>query len=217
MSASKPILSPRHVYDIAIASSLSAMALLLQLMPFWPTAWGMRIDLVAIPWFVALFLISRRAGLLALSVTSLLIVFISFEGWLGASMKFLATASLMIPIALTIPSRSAVLTKDAELHSKSSEGKGSGKRSASSNSPSSFPWLGFLIGVTLRSIIMLVANYWFALPLWVGLPVAEVIKAFPWYVIVIPNLVQSIIEVFGGWYLVVLTPLRRGLRFAPRS
>lgn len=168
-------------YIYSIAAMLSGLSLLFQLMPFWPTSWGMRIDIVAVPWIIALFMFGWRASLLTTGISFILIGFIAASSWLGAGMKALATLTLLVPLYFSYDVRKK------RLH---------------------YFWLFFMFGLVLRSVAMIYVNYYFALPIWLHMSSSEIIAEFPWYFIVIPNVVQGAIEVLIAYLVVFKTKLR---------
>ncbi|MBU0758615.1 MAG: hypothetical protein KKF44_11205 [Nanoarchaeota archaeon] len=83
--------------QIIYASMLAALSIIFQFSPFFPTTWGMKIDIVAVPWLIALFLFGFETALLSMGITTIFIGFTSDASWLGATIKF--TASL-VPILI---------------------------------------------------------------------------------------------------------------------
>jgi len=61
----------------------------------------------------------------------------------------------------------------------------------------------------VRSGLMLVINYYFALPIWLRMPVEEVIAKIPAWIIIVPNIIQSIVEFSVAWVVVFRTKLRQ--------
>ncbi|MBN1386181.1 ECF transporter S component [Candidatus Woesearchaeota archaeon] len=165
----------------SIAAMLSGISIIFQLMPFWPTTWGMRIDLVTVPWIIALFLFGWKASSLTSILSAIFIGFIAVSSWLGAGMKLLATACILVPLMISYDIRKR------KFH---------------------HLWAMMLLGLILRSVVMLYINYHFALPIWLHLPTEEIMTKFPWYFLVIPNLVQSIVEILAAYAIVFRTKLK---------
>lgn len=170
---------------IISASMLAALSALLQLSPFWPTTWGMRIDLVAVPWLICLFLFGLEASLITLVATTVFIGFIAPSGWLGAGMKFLATLPLIIFLG-------AVHFKKL---------KGIKKHQMF--------FIMFFLAVVVRCILMVYVNYYFALPIWLHKTTEEIMQFIPKWMIIIPNALQSVIEFGIAWMIVFMTKLRK--------
>lgn len=167
---------------IITASLLAAFSFLIQLMPFWPTTWGMRIDLVAVPWLISLFLLGIEGGLISAFSASFFIGLAAVAGYLGAGMKLISTLPLILFLGI------------------GSKFKGRKKHY----------WylLSFLFAVFIRCILMVYVNYYFALPIWMSMTTEEIFAAVPVYWIIVPNIIQSIIDFGIAWLIVFRTPLK---------
>ena len=66
----------------------------------------------------------------------------------------------------------------------------------------------FLVGVVLRSVVMVLANYYYFIPLWMNVSVEEAINNFPAWVIILPNLIQSVIDFAIAGFVVYGTKLK---------
>ena len=172
---------------IIYASMFAALSIVFQLSPFWPTTWGMRIDFVAVPWIIVLFLFGLDVALVTAVITSLLIAFITPSSWLGASAKLLATLPILLIVGLYLI-------------------KG---RTLKHNKFQQFLWFFLAISIVVRAVLMVFFNYYFALPIWLHKSIDEVMVAIPWWMIVVPNIIQSIIEFGIAWLVVFKTKIRK--------
>lgn len=167
---------------VITAAMLAALSIILHFIPGVPTPWGMNLDLIAVPWLMAVFLLGGLGGGITAIVSTVLLAFISASGWLGMLAKFLATLPLLAAFAVMWWKR---------------------KR------PS---WqmlaLAFVVGVVLRSIIMVVTNYYYFLPLWMNITPEEAISNFPAWMIVLPNIIQSVIDFGIAGFVVYGTKLK---------
>ncbi|NJE85241.1 hypothetical protein E3E23_05300 [Thermococcus sp. CX2] len=189
-------LTPR---EIAVIGMMLGLSLMLEVMPIeMPTMWGMKIDLVAVPVVMAYFLTGFMGGLVAVFLLFVGLSIVSPSSWLGASMK--ATATLAVLIGLEISRR--ITRFDFE--------------NASTEKVILFAILGFLAGIAIRIPLMLALNYYYALPIWLGVPRELVVQTVEewthvpfWVAIGLPNAVQSAIDVFVG--LAATLPVLRSL------
>lgn len=189
-------LTPR---EIAVIGMMLGLSLMLEVMPIeMPTMWGMKIDLVAVPVVMASFLTGFMGGLVAVFLLFVGLSIVSPSSWLGASMK--ATATLAVLIGLEISRR--ITRFDFE--------------NSSTEKAILFAILGFLAGIAIRIPLMLALNYYYALPIWLGVPRELVVQTVEewthvpfWVAIGLPNAVQSAIDVFVG--LAATLPVLRSL------
>ncbi|NJE43293.1 hypothetical protein [Thermococcus sp. GR6] len=185
--------------EIAVIGIMLGLSLMLEVMPIeMPTIWGMKIDLVAVPIVMVYLLVGFTGGLIALFLLFVGLSIISPSSWLGASMK--ATATLAVLIGLEIAKRATRF--DIE--------------NASPNRIVLFAIVGFLAGIAIRIPLMVALNYYYALPIWLGVPREAVISTVEkwtgvpfWVAIGLPNAVQSAIDVFVG--LAATLPVLRSL------
>lgn len=169
---------------IISATMLAALSILFQLSPFWPTTWGMRIDLVAVPWFISLFLFGLWPGLLTAVITCIFIGLVAPSSWLGALMKFSATIPILLVIGLV-----QLKKFKPKLQTK-------------------LFFITFALAVIIRCVLMVYVNYYFALPIWLKLSTEQIMQQFPTYMIIVPNAVQSLIDFFIAWLIVFKTRLK---------
>lgn len=167
---------------IITGGMLAALSIILHFVPSVATPWGMNLDLIAVPWMIAVLLLGGLAGIVATVVSTVLLAFIASSGWIGMLAKFLATIPFIIVFAVMWQK---------------------------SKRPSIQLLAGaFLLGLVLRSIIMVATNYYFFLPLWMNVTPAEAINAFPAWMIVVPNAIQSVIDVGIAGFVVYGTKLK---------
>ena len=195
-----------------------------------PTGFGMTVDLAAVPVLVAAFVLGARYGVYALNVLFLGILFTSPTGFIGGTMKFIATAplifvpyfmnkgllrgfafSIAILIALfSLPALAftfnqflgALLFLLAVVLIAYSTGE-------ERISPSLF---GFVLAVVVRCIITVITNIYFAGPLFFKMSPDELIafvesiglpfaKSSVYAIISFWNIIQSIVEWSIAYYI----------------
>jgi riboflavin transporter FmnP len=172
--------------EIGLIGLLLSLSLVLQISPLKvPTQWGMTIDLVAVPVVVIYILLGFWSSVTALVLLFLGLSLISPASWLGASMKFFATLSVVI--GLEIAKR--ITRFDF-------------KNYKNERDLVIFVLVAYLIGIAIRIPAMVAMNYYYALPLWLGIPREQVIPTIEewfhipfWLVIGIPNAIQSVVDV----------------------
>ena len=84
----------RPTIKLAGAALLAPLAVIMQIVvPLFATPWGMRIDLVAIPWMICWIIFGFKPALLSLLISAPLVGFLGpfAGGWVGATMKSVAT------------------------------------------------------------------------------------------------------------------------------
>lgn len=169
--------------QIAILSALAALSASLQLLHvgYQSPQWGMWLDFVSVSWIIAFFLFNLRAAFIVSVLGAIIITLFAPETWLGASMKWLATA----PMWLSLYFFRFNYSKWTKLI------------------------LPLLVGLTIRLIVMLPVNYYYAIPIWTGMPPAVALKAIPWYIIAGFNTAQGLIDVIIAWILVYRFRLSR--------
>jgi riboflavin transporter len=181
--------------QLALCAALAAMSAVMQLLHFGfqPSQFGMWIDLVASSWIIAFFLFGFRGALLTSLVGAIIITLVAPETWIGAIMKWAST----FPIILSF-SMFAVINKD---------------KLATFTKPSRV-LLPLLLGLILRNIVALPLNYYFAIPIWTGMTSSKALIAVPWYLIVIFNTLQGLVDVILAWLITYKFKL---IRFASWS
>ncbi|WP_175058850.1 hypothetical protein [Thermococcus sp. 2319x1] len=188
--------------EIGVIGLLLGLSLVLQISPLKvPTQWGMTIDLVAVPIVVIYILLGFWSSVTALILLFLGLSLISSASWLGASMKFFATLSVLI--GLEIAKR--ITRFDLKNYKKERD-------------LVTFVLTAYLVGIAIRIPLMVAMNYYYALPLWLGIPREQVIPTIEewfhipfWLVIGIPNAIQSAVDVVIG--ILVALPVIRSLPY----
>jgi riboflavin transporter FmnP len=61
----------------------------------------------------------------------------------------------------------------------------------------------------LRGVIVIPANYYYALPIWTGWTPEKAMSMLPWWIIFSLNAIQGILEVTVAWLLVFKFKLKR--------
>jgi len=93
----------RPTIKLAGATILAPLSVIVQiLLPFFPIPWGMRIDLVAIPWILCWMIFGLKPALLSVLISAPLVGFMGpfAGGWVGATMKSVATIWMFLIPAL---------------------------------------------------------------------------------------------------------------------
>jgi riboflavin transporter FmnP len=171
------------VREITIAGGLAAFSAVAQLLHFGYQSpqFGMWIDIVAVTWIIALFLFDLRMSLVVSIIGAIIITLFAPETWLGASMKWLATVPTILVFGIWIIKRGNPL----KYYQKPSR-----------------LLLPLLIALLIRCLIIIPVNYFYAIPIWTGIPWQKAMIVIPWYIIAIFNVIQGILEVFLAWLLV---------------
>lgn len=176
-------------FEVAGCAALAATSAVFQIVHVgYPTAWGMWIDVVAIPWILAFFLFGWR-GVLSVSVLgALIITLVCPSTWLGAFMKWVATFPMWFMLGIWVK---AFKLKFKDL------------------SKLKIVLACICLAVVLRGLIVVPVNYYFAIPIWTGLTPEVAMQIIPWYIIVGLNAVQGVLEVLVAWLLVFRFGLMR--------
>lgn len=184
--------------ELAIAAGLAAISAVVQLIHigYMFPQWGMWIDIVAVTWIIALLLFGLRITFIVSIIGAIIITLFAPETWLGASMKWLATFPVWIILGLWL-----VYIKKPLTFYKSVK----------------HLLLPVLIGIFIRCIIILPVNYYYAIPIWTHMTPVQAISAIPWYIIVLFNIAQTIIDVALAWILVYKFRLNRYATHTPNN
>jgi len=182
--------------EIALIGIMLALSLMLNVSPLKvPTQWGMTIDLVAIPVVVVYLLLGYTSSLISLALLFVGLSIVSPASWLGASMKFFATLCVILGM---------------EIAKKLTNFNPERKRLIA------FILSAYLISIAIRIPLMVGLNYYYALPIWLGIPREQVIPKIEewfhipfWLVIAIPNAIQNAMDVIGG--ILISLPVIRAL------
>lgn len=176
--------------EIAIVSALAAVSAVVQLIHigYQSPQWGMWIDIVAISWIMAFFLYGVRTSFIASLLGALVITLFAPDTWLGASMKWIATLPMWLSLYLWMIVRKQNLSQYQKINNLI---------------------VPIVIGLILRSVVILPLNYYFAIPIWTGMTSEKAISAIPWFVIVGFNVLQGILDVIFAWIIVFRFRLSR--------
>ncbi len=170
---------------IITAAMLAALSVALELIPpLFKFAGVIDIDIVGVPWIIAVFVLGMRGGLITSFISAIAIGLIAPSGWVGAFMKLAATLPIVLAVGL-------VTWKF-----------GMGKLHLG---------IAFVGGALVRVVGMVLLNYYFAMPVFWGIPIEDAIARFPPEIIIIPNFLLAIIDFFGAYLLVTSTRLKERL------
>lgn len=169
--------------ELALTAALAAVSAVLQLihLGYQSPQWGMWLDLVAVSWLIAFFLFGLRSAFLVSLLGFIVITLFAPDTWLGASMKWLATAPMWLSLGLF-----------AKKYQKLSH-----------------LILPLVIGLFIRSLLIIPVNYYYAIPIWTGMSPAIAIKTIPWYIIAGFNSIQGLLDVVLAWVIVYRFRLNR--------
>lgn len=172
--------------QIAVASALAAISAVVQLIHvgYQSPTWGMWIDVVSVTWIVAYFLFGIRLSLLVSAIGAMIITLFSPDTWLGASMKLLASAPVIIALY-------------------------GGTRLGNTYNKAIGIVVPLIVGISVRCLIVLPFNYYYAIPIWTGMTPEVAMRTIPWFVIVGFNIVQSLVDVILAWIIVYRFKLNR--------
>ncbi len=169
-------------YEITAAAALAAISVVLQVVHVgWASPWGMWIDLVSVSWIIAYLLYGGRTSIIVSVVVAIMITLVAPSTWLGAALKWVATMP-MIVIPMIMQKTMGLKLQDFR--------------------KPSLLVLAIAAAVVLRVLIVIPANYYFAIPVWTGWSPAESMTFVPWWAIMIMNVAQGAIEVVLAWLLV---------------
>lgn len=170
------------IRELIMASLLATVSALLQLIHigYQSPQFGMWIDLVACSWIIAFFLFGIRVALLTSLVSAIIITFFSPETWLGASMKWMLSipSILFLHFWIMLTHKKPYMYANAKLLC-----------------------IPVLCALGLRSILAVPLNYYYAIPIWLGIPSQQAITTIPWYIIVVFNSLQGLVDVILAWII----------------
>jgi len=185
-------MKPLSHRELALTAALAAVSAVVQLihLGYQSPQWGMWIDLVAVSWLIAFFLFGLRSTLYVSLLGFIVITLFAPDTWLGASMKWLATAPMWLSLGL--------FSKNFKAYQKKSQ-----------------LILPLIIGLIVRSLIIIPINYFYAIPVWTGMSPAVAIHTIPWYIIAGFNSLQGLLEVILAWVIVYRFSLNRFAALKP--
>jgi riboflavin transporter FmnP len=184
---------PTKSYFIASIAIMSALAIIFDVfsdvLPL-RMPWGMKIDFVGTIWVLTYFLYGLSAASSVSVITTLFITLFMPTGFVGGIMKFVATIPMFLVPALV--SRLPFFSKHgAKLFNKTL----------------------LLVGVTflatiVRLLVAMVANYYWAIPIWTGIPTGDILAvmfggSILEFIIFVAglNVLQGIIDIVVAWLL----------------
>lgn len=169
--------------ELALSASLASLSAIVQLVHigYQSPQWGMWIDIVSVSWITAFFLFSVKSTLLVSLLGALIITLFAPDTWLGASMKWIATLPMWVSLYIFL----VVSKKKIEDYRKLTT-----------------LILPTIVGLIIRSLIVIPLNYYYAIPIWTGMTPAQSISAIPWYIIAGFNTLQGILDVLLAWIIV---------------
>lgn len=176
--------------EIAIAAGLAAFSAVAQLIHigYQSLQFGMWIDVVSVTWIIALFLFGLRMSFIVSIIGAIIITLFAPDTWLGASMKWLASAPIWLLLGLWLIKRK----KSYEYYQKFSH-----------------LLIPLIIAIVIRCLIVIPVNYFYAIPIWTGMTWEKAMMVIPWYIIALFNIVQSLLDVVFAWLLVFRFRLKR--------
>ena len=178
------------VVSIAMMSALAIVFDVLSDMLPLRAPWGMKIDFVGTVWVLAYFLYDLPVALPVSAITALYITLFMSTGFVGATMKFIAT----IPMFL-IPALVSYLPFFSNRSSKIFNNL--------------FLTGGLCILANIvRLLLATVVNYYWAVPLWTGIPTDQILDvmfngSFKAFIVFVSgmNVVQGIVDIVIPWML----------------
>jgi len=181
---------PSRSYFLVSVAVMSALSIAFELMPAFRVFWGMKIDFVGTIWVLSFFLYGLTEATYVSLITTLFILIYSPTGLVGALMKFIAT----LPMVL-VPAALSYLPLQPE---RSSKAYGSIKALL----------LSAVLANLARIIITSLVNYYWAIPLWTGIPPELLLKVmfggsllnFLIFVASL-NILQGVIDIVVPWLL----------------
>ena len=169
--------------ELVLSAALAAISAAVQLVHigYQSPQWGMWIDVVAVTWIVAFFLFDVRSALIVSLLGGLIITLFAPDTWLGAVMKFTATFPMWFSLFFWLKMKKEKISYYGKLKTLI---------------------IPIIIGVMIRSALVIPLNYYFAIPIWTGMTPTQAISAIPWYIIAAFNIFQGILDVGLAWLIV---------------
>lgn len=167
-----------NLYRYVSVALLAALGAVFQIVHIGvPTAWGMWVDIVAVPILLALFLFDLKHSLAVAVLIALILTIAAPSGFIGAIMKFVATLPMFLVLGLGAKYRGWKLSDLKVLVVLTA------------------------IALVVRSALVVPFNYYWALPTFFNLPTEQALQFVPWWIMVGLNTVQGIVEVAIAWVL----------------
>lgn len=176
------------VRELALCAALAAISAIAQLIHFGYQASFMWVDVVGTSWIIAFFLFGIRGALLTSLIGFIVITLFAPTTWIGASMKWIETLPMWL-----VPYFWLLLKK---------------------RTPAYYQEfinliVPLIIALIMRSLLALPLNYYYAIPLYLGMSHGDAIGEVPWYLIVIFNIIQGSFDVIIAWFVVFRFKLMR--------
>lgn len=185
---------PTKSYSIISIAIMSALAIIFDVIPSVRAPWGMKIDFVGTVWVLSYFLYGLSIAFPVSAITSLYLTFFSTTGFVGATMKFVAT----IPMFL-IPALVSHLPFFSNRGSKI------------------FNNLPLIIGLNIianvvRLLVATVVNLYWAIPIWTGMTQDEILGYYGGLIpliifVAVLNVLQGFVDILVAWALAFKTKL----------
>jgi len=179
-----------RTYFLVSTAVMSALSIIFELMPAFRVPWGMKVDFVGTTWVLSYFLYGLAEATYVSIITTLFLLIYSPTGLVGALMKLIATLPMFL-----IP---AILIRLPILPERTSKAYGSLKVLI----------LSLIFANLARILLTSVANYYWAIPLWTGIPSELLLKVMFGgsilnFIIFVAglNLLQGIIDTIIPWLL----------------
>jgi riboflavin transporter FmnP len=150
----------RPTIKIAGATLLAPLAVILQILPpIFVTPWGIRIDLVAVPWILCWIIFGLKPALLSILISAPLVGILGpfAGGWVGATMKSVASIWMFL-----IPAIFAWKTDGTKQFLEN-------KR---------LFVLAGVLALIVRAIVTVIFNFYFAIPFFFGMTTDAIIGMF---------------------------------------
>jgi len=180
-------------YLLSSIAMLSALAIVFDvfsdMLPL-RVVWGMKIDFVGTVWVLSYFLYGLSVAFPVSIITTLFIALFMPTGFVGATMKFIAT----IPMFL-IPASVSYMRSSSNRSSKIF------------NNPLTIIGLCILASI-VRLLVATAVNYYWAIPLWTGIPTDEILEKMGYgsmaaFIVFVAgmNVLQGVVDIFVPWML----------------
>ncbi|MBS7643426.1 hypothetical protein KEJ26_02430 [Candidatus Bathyarchaeota archaeon] len=176
-------------YFIVSTAIMAALSIIFELIPSFRVFWGMKIDFVGVIWVLAFFLYGLYEALCVSAITTIFILIYSPTGFVGATMKFVATVPMFL-----VPAGLLYLPFFTERTSK-----------AFNRVP--IIVVACILSVVVRIAVCSFVNYYWAVPLFLGIPSSAVLEKFGGSILGFVafvagmNLLQGIVDVIVPWFL----------------
>jgi len=177
-------------YFIVTIALMSSLSIIFDLLPSVRVPWGMKIDFVGTIWVLSYFLYGLSVSIPVSAITFLYISIFSETGFVGASMKFIATIPMFLVPAL-ISYLPFFGNRNSKIHN------------------NIIVILGLcILSNIVRLLLTITVNYYWAIPLWFGIPTERILEtlfnnSFIAFVIFVAgmNILQGIIDILLPWLL----------------